>query len=81
MLEGAAHCRDTYQGWISLYWVPFPCHPHGHPQGKSLPLGPDQQVGQHHPQCAARTLEAGPSQGCVPSLQAGLMLSPPQHLQ
>lgn len=46
-----AHCQDTYQGWILLLG-PVPCHPRGHPQRKSLPLGPDQWVVQ---QCHMHT--------------------------
>lgn len=46
-----AHCQDTYQGWILLLG-PVPCHPRGHPQRKSLPLGPDQRVVQ---QCHMHT--------------------------
>lgn len=35
---------------LLLLLGPLPCHPHGHLQGKLLPLEPDQQVGQHQPQ-------------------------------
>lgn len=66
---------------LPLLLGPLPCHPHGDPQGRWLPLGPDQQVGHISPAVLLPHSEQGHRRDVSPALQAGFVLSPPQHLQ
>lgn len=81
MLGGPAHCRDTYQGWISLYWVPFHATLMAIPKGSHCHWDQISRWVSTIPSVPHAHSEQGHHRDVSPALQAGLMLYPPQHLQ